>query len=297
MTDAPEADRGSPESIDSLDPEDWQEFRALAHRALDEAIEFVRTVRERPAWRPVPESVQAELTEPLPVAPQGLEAVCRDFRERILPYPLGNIHPRYFGGVSGAGLPSGIIAELLAAAMNSNCGGRVHSGLYVERVVVGWCRSIFEFPEGSTGLLVTGSSMANLIGLTVARNARAGGDVRRRGLQNRSEPLVLYTSAEAHHSISRAVEILGLGTEALRRVPVDGDFRMDSSALRKAIAADRSSGRQPFCVVGTAGTVNTGAIDDLDVLAEICETGRSVVSRRRRFRRSRLPQREPAPES
>jgi aromatic-L-amino-acid decarboxylase len=259
-----------PESSDSLDPADWEAFRSLAHSTLDEAIAFVRSVRDRPVWQPVPKSVQAKLEEPLPVVPQGLPAVCGDFRELVLPFPVGNIHPRFFGWVHGVGLPSGIVAELLAAALDANCGGRDHAGLYVERAVINWCRSLFGFPDGSTGLLLTGTSMANLVGLTVARNSHGDGSIRLRGLPSRSKALVAYASEEAHSSVTRAVEILGLGTESLRRVRVDADFRMDVRALREAIAADRDAGGEPFCVIGTAGTVNTGAIDDLESLAAIC---------------------------
>ncbi len=154
--------------------------------------------------------------------------------------------------------------------MNVNCGGRVHAGLYVERAVIDWCRSMFGFPSKASGILLTGTSMANLVGLTVARNARGDGDVRLRGLQGRTRPLTAYTSAEAHQSVTRAVEVLGLGRESLRPVPVDAGFRMDVQALRGAITADRDAGREPFCVIGTAGTVNTGSIDDLDALAAVC---------------------------
>jgi aromatic-L-amino-acid decarboxylase len=259
----------APVSSDSLDPADWEEFRSLAHTALDEAIAYIRSVRDRPVWRPVPESVRAKLEEPFPVDPQGLPAVYDDFRELVLPFPVGNIHPRFFGWVHGVGLPSGIVAELAAAAMNANCGGRAHVGLYVERAVIAWCRSILGFPEGATGVLLTGTSMANLTGLCVARNARSG-DIRRKGLHGRAGALVAYASAEAHHSVARAAEILGLGSEGLRQVPVTEDFRMDLDALGAAIAADRIAGLEPFCVVGTAGTVNTGAIDDLEAIAAIC---------------------------
>ncbi len=268
MTDGPETD--DPESPDSLDPADWEALRSLAHSALDEAIDFVRTVRERPVWRPVPESVQARLAEPLPAGPQGLASAYRDFRELVLPFPVGNIHPRFFGWVHGVGLPSGIVAELLGAAMNVNCGGRVHAGLYVERAVVDWCRAMFGLPPESSGILLSGTSMANLVGLTVARNAHGGDDVRLRGLQGRAKPLIAYTSSEAHQSVVRAVEVLGLGRESLRMVPVDGEFRMSVPALRDAIAADRGAGREPFCVVGTAGTVNTGSIDDLEAIGSVC---------------------------
>ncbi|MEX0880087.1 MAG: pyridoxal-dependent decarboxylase [Thermoanaerobaculia bacterium] len=268
MTEVP--DSHNAESPDSLDPNDWEALRTFAHTALDEAIDFVRSVRERPVWQPVPESVQARLAEPLPVEPQGFEAVYRDFRSLVLPYPVGNLHPRFFGWVHGVGLPSGIVADLLASAMNANCGARVHSGLYVERAVIDWCRSMFGFPVGATGILLTGTSMANLAGLTVARNAHADGDIRLRGLQNRPKALVAYTSSEAHQSVTRAFEILGLGSDALRKVPVNENFQVDLTALRRTIAADQEGGLEPFCVVGTAGTVNTGAIDDLASLAAIC---------------------------
>ena len=262
----------SPSSVSSgsLDPEDWEKFRALAHEALDDAIHFLRTVRDGPVWRPMPEAVQRELAEELPVPPQALESVYREFLERILPYGAGNVHPRFWGWVHGAGLASGILAELLAAAMDANCGGRDHAGIHVERAVIDWCKTIFSFPAAARGILLTGTSMANLAGLAVARNARSGGEIRRGGLRGQPRDLVAYASAEAHDSIGKALEILGHGRESLRRVPVDGEFRIELPALREAIRRDRTEGRDPFCVVGIAGTVNTGSIDDLEALAAIC---------------------------
>lgn len=248
----------------SLDPVDWEAFRKLAHTALDEAIDFVQSVRERPVWQPVPQSVRAALAQPLAVEPEDLQSVYRDFVSLILPYTVGNIHPRFFGWVHGTGLASGIIAEMMAAALNANCGGRDHIGLYVERTVIDWCKSIFHFPEEATGVLLSGTSMANLLGLTVARNAAcsAGG--------MSSEPLVAYTSTQAHSSICKAMQMLGFGGEALRSIPVKDDFTINLAALRNAIEEDRRGGMRPFCVIGTAGTVNSGAIDDLETLAAIC---------------------------
>ena len=254
----------------SLDPEDWEAFRALAHTALDEAIRFLQSVRENGAWRPMPESVQRELVEAVPVHPQGLESVYREFLERVLPYGSGNVHPRFWGWVHGSGLASGVVSELLAAAMDSNCGGRDHAGIHVERAVIEWCKTIFSFPAAAKGVLLTGTSMANLAGLAVARNARSGGVVRRGGLRGLAKDLVAYASAEAHDSVGKALEILGHGRESLRRVPVDRDFRIELPALRKRYRRDREAGKEPFCVVGTAGSVNTGAIDDLEALAAIC---------------------------
>lgn len=255
----------------SLDPSDWEEFRRLAHQGLEDALDYLQTVRDRPVWRPVPESVRARLQEPAPVEPSGIAAVYRDFREMIFPYATGNIHPRFFGWVHGTGLPSGILAEMLAAAMNANCGGRDHGPIYVERRVIEWCKELFAFPPAASGLLVSGTSMANLIGLAVARNAQAGFDVRREGLAPAGGMLTAYTSTETHHSVQKAIEMLGLGYRCLRKIAVDADFRISLPELRQAVAADRATGFKPFCVIGSAGTVDTGAFDDLEGLAKFCQ--------------------------
>jgi len=254
----------------SLDPADWDGFRASAHAALDIAVDFLRRFDHGPVWRPVPQEVREALKEPLPVDERSLDRVLADFEANILPYATGNIHPRFFGWVHGAGLADGIIAEMLAAAMNCNCGGRNHGAIEVENTVIDWCKELFRFPSDSSGLLVSGTSMANLVGLAVARNSRAGGDIRKRGLKNYPRTLVAYTSAEAHESVARAMEILGFGSESLRKISVLQDLSIDAGALRAAIAEDRRAGLEPFCVVGCAGTVNTGAIDPLDEMASIC---------------------------
>jgi aromatic-L-amino-acid/L-tryptophan decarboxylase len=274
----PHEDQGAPgEPVDSkesreisLDPASWDEFRATAHQALDDALDFLETVRQRPVWQPIPQSARNALAESLPADGEPMEDVYRQFKELILPYSTGNTHPRFFGWVHGTGLAGGVIAEMLAAAMNANCGGRDHGAIYVERAVIEWSKSLFEFPKEASGLLVSGTSMANLVGLAVARNARPLANVRTGGLKNYPRPLVAYGSAEAHDSLVKAMELLGLGANALRKIPIDEAFRMDVKALEEKIEADRSAGYEPFCVIGTAGTVNTGAVDDLDVLASLC---------------------------
>lgn len=254
----------------SLDPDDWESFRALAHRALDDAVEFLKTVRQRPVWQPVPEAVRTALGSPVPAAGQALDSVYREFTELILPYSTGNTHPRFFGWVHGTGQPGGIIAEMLAAAMNANCGGRDHAAIHIEQVVIDWCKELFGLPAPASGLLVSGTSMANLIALTVARNARDVGQIRAKGIGEDGGRMIAYASAEIHECVVKAMEILGLGADRLRKIPVDEHFRMELGALRDCIADDRRSGFAPFCVVGTAGTVNTAAIDDLDALAGLC---------------------------
>jgi glutamate/tyrosine decarboxylase-like PLP-dependent enzyme len=253
----------------SLDPDDWESFRALAHTALDDAIEFLRTARQRPVWQPAPERVRSALDAPVSAVGQNFESVYHEFKDLILPYSTGNTHPRFFGWVHGTGQAGGIVAEMLAAAMNANCGGRDHIAIHVERVVLGWCKDLFGLPAQTSGLLVSGTSMANLIALTVARNARDLGKIRAKGISGRPQ-LVAYASTEVHECVIKAMEILGLGGDYLRRIPTDGQFRIDLRALQDRVADDCSSGLEPFCVIGTAGTVNTGAIDDLGALASFC---------------------------
>jgi aromatic-L-amino-acid/L-tryptophan decarboxylase len=252
----------------TLDPHDWEAFRATGHRMLDDMIDFLRDVRERPAWRQVTDAAREQLGAPMPVGPTPLDAIYEDFREAILPFATGNIHPGFVGWVHGSGTPTGMLAELLAAGMNPNLGGREHAAIYVERQVIGWCRALFGFPESASGLLVTGSSMANLIAVVVARTARLGASVRARGLRD-APRLTAYAARSAHGCVTKAMEISGLGADALRLIPLDASRRMDLGALAQAIAADRLAGATPFLVVGTAGTVDTGAIDDLAGLAEL----------------------------
>ncbi len=254
----------------SLDPANWDDFRARAHASLDAALDLVQGVRERPVWQAMSGDVKAVFAEPLPWQAQGTGATIAAMHAHVLPYATGNIHPRFWGWVHGTGTPGGIIAEMTAAAMNCNAGGREHAAVYVERQVIEWSRELFGMPASTSGLLTAGTSMATLIGLTVARNKYAGHDVRAEGMRDAPCDLVAYTSAEAHASVAKALELLGLGRRALRSIAVDAGHRMDMSALAAAIAADRAAGRQPFAVVATAGTVNTGAIDPIAAIADLC---------------------------
>ncbi len=255
----------------TLDPEDWSGLRNLGHRMVDEMMAFLEETGERPCWQPIPDEVKRGFTSGVPRAPQDPVAVYEEFREHILPYPYGNIHPRFWGWVVGTGTPLGMLAEMLAAALNPNVAGFEQAAVYVEEQVISWCKEMLGYPASASGLLVSGGSMANLLGLAVARHARAGFDVRREGLQHAHPGLTVYASRETHSSVQKAVELLGLGSEALRRVPTYPDFRIDIEALIDMIRDDRRRGLRPICAVGNAGTVNTGAVDDLEGLARICE--------------------------
>ena len=253
-----------------LDPLDWGSFRSLAHTMLDQALSHIEDASDRPVWQPMPQAVKDALAEPLPLQPQGAERTAADAVRLILPYATGNTHPRFFGWVHGAGQAGGVIAEMLSAAMNSNAGGRDHGAIHVERQVIDWFRKLYGFPPDSSGLLVSGTSMATLIALTVARNQALGPEARRLGLAAAGKPLVAYTSKESHSSVARAIEMLGLGTDSLRALPTDAAFRLPAEALRDAIRADKAAGKLPFAVIASAGTVNTGAIDPLAEIADVC---------------------------
>jgi aromatic-L-amino-acid decarboxylase len=253
----------------TLDPESWEQFRRFAHQVLDDSVDFLATVRDRPAWQPVPDGVRARFTSAVPRQGQGLEAAYRDYLELVQLHASGNIHPRWWGWVDGTGSPLGLVTEMLAATLNVNARGHEHPATYVELQVLDWLKEMFEFPAQASGMLVSGGSEANLVGLAVARNARAPFRVRWSGLSSRPR-LMAYTSLEAHSSVQRALELMGLGSESLAYIATDGDYRIDVEALRLRVWEDRGVGYLPFCVIATAGTVNTGAVDPLGVLADFC---------------------------
>ena len=259
---------------ETLDPADWEGLRALGHRMLDDMVDYLRTVRDRPVWRPMPPEVASSFREPLPRTGSDAGAVYDDFCKRVLPFPTGNIHPRFWGWVMGNGTASGMLAEMLAAGMNLNQGGGAQAGGLVEAQVIEWCKEMLGFPAGGSGILVSGGSMANLVGLTVARNTNAGFDIRTEGLVGGKKSFRVYASTEVHSSVQKGVELLGLGKNSLKLIEVTDDFTIDIPALRGAIAEDRRKGLEPLCVVGCAGTVNTGACDPLEALADLCREER-----------------------
>ena len=255
----------------TLDPADWDAFRAQAHQLLDAAVDRMARYREGDVWNPFPPALQAHYQVPLPVEGMGAETT-QAHLAALLPFGVGNTHPRFFGWVHGSGTPSNLMADITAAALNANLGGRDHGAMYVEKQVVQWCRELFEFPSTSSGLIVSGTSIATVIALKAARDRCFGFSSRKTGLQQSTLGLLVgYTSEQTHSCVARAFDILGLGSDALRKIAVNEHFEMDTAALSAAIAQDRAAGLTPFVIVGTAGAVNVGSIDDLDTLADIAQ--------------------------
>ncbi len=254
----------------NLDPTDWQEFRLQGHRMLDDMLDYIENLRDRPVWQPIPDETRQAFQQTLPVQSGDLSEAHKTFMKDVLPYAVGNAHPGFMGWVHGGGTPVGMLAEMLAAGLNANLGGRNQMPVEVERQLVQWVRELFGFPETSSGLFVTGTSMANFLSVLVARRAALGQSVRQQGLAD-GHHLTAYTSASAHLSIAQALDMAGIGTAALRSIPVNDRHQMDSAALERAIAADKAAGMTPFFIAATAGTVDVGAIDPLEVIADIAQ--------------------------
>ncbi|MEQ8206003.1 MAG: aminotransferase class I/II-fold pyridoxal phosphate-dependent enzyme [Woeseia sp.] len=257
----------------SLDPADWEAFRSLAHSAVDDLTDYLQSVADRPVWKALPDASKALFEEALPREGEGAAKVYKQIREHILPYPTGNIHPRFWSWVGGTGTPNQLIADMVISTMNScSLGFDEAASSHVEVQVINWLKDLLSYPSTASGLLVSGGSMANLVGLAVARNAKAGYDVRATGIDLQQQPrLIYYASSEAHSSIAKAIELLGMGKESLHTIPVLADYTIDLGALKRAIQQDKDAGNQPACIIGNAGTVNTGANDPLQKLADIAK--------------------------
>ena len=255
---------------ETLDPQAWGPVRELGHEMLDDLFAYLQSVRERPVWTPLPAELAQHFQQPVPQEGEGLEQAYAHFVRDVLPHPLGNIHPRFWAWVCGTGTVGGMLAEMLLGGINSSVHGAAQAAVKVEEQVISWCKEMLGYPTDASGILVSGGSMANLVGLTVARNTKAGIDVNDQGMQA-APPLTIYCSTETHNSVHKVMGLLGLGRQSLRLIPVNAEFEIELSALKKAVGDDKARGLKPICVVGNAGTVNTGAIDDLNSLADICQ--------------------------
>ena len=253
----------------TLDPENWDEIRALGHQMIDDLVDYWKGIREEPVWKPIPAAVKSTFETPIPKTGKTPTEVYQEFKDTIFAYNKGNLHPRFFAWIQGTGNPMGVWGDLLASGMNPNVTIGEHAPLYVDKQVVNWCKAMMNFPEDASGMLVSGGSMANITALTVARNSFQELNIRKTGLQGTAQKLLIYCSEETHSCIQKAAEIIGLGTDSVRKIKVNDQFEMIPEELESQIKLDLDNGLRPFCVVGTSGTVNTGAIDPLGELLSI----------------------------
>ncbi|SFI98955.1 pyridoxal phosphate-dependent decarboxylase family protein [Jannaschia pohangensis] len=243
-----------------LDPSDWDAFAADLHRTAEACVDRLRAARDLP-WQEPPADMAARVAIRDAADPGVLDRILRD----VMPYATGNTHPRFWGWVHGTGTATGVAAEMIAATMNANLGGRDQGGAYVERAVLDWLRGVAGWPEGS-GLMTSGTSQATILALSCAR-MRALPQVRQSGIGG-LPPMRVYIAMGGHSCVKKALEVMGHGADAIVQVAAPGG-RMDLDALRAAIAADRAAGRHPLAVVGTAGSVNLGTYDDLAGVADV----------------------------
>lgn len=254
---------------ETLDPENWDELIALGHNMLDDMMVFLKNIR-RHQIGPISEGALRKIQQPLPLRPQPYEQTYKEFLENISPYPVPGMHPHFWGFVMGTGSPLGVLAEMLAAGMNSS-GPSYFSPFHIEQQVLEWLKEIMNYPSEASGVFVSGGSMANFTGLAVARNAKGQVDIKKQGLQGIQQKMVLYASKEGHKCLTRSIELLGLGNDSFRLIPTNEHFQIDIEALETAIKDDKEAGFHPFCVIGNAGSVNTGAFDDFEALGDLCQ--------------------------
>ena len=247
------------------------EIRRVGYLVVDLIAQHLTDIDRKPPFTPVPrDQAERALASAAPATGSSADDILRTFAETIEPYPFGNGHRRFWGWVNSPPSVMGVFADALAAAMNPSCAGGNHAAIYVEREVSAWLRDMLGFDAASMGLLVSGGSMATLTALAVARHVKAGVDVRRDGLRDAPSPFAFYLTEHGHSCARKAIELLGFGSAAIRTIAVGEDYRMDVDDLNRAIAGDAANGVRPIAVVATLGTTNTGAIDDLDAVADVC---------------------------
>ncbi len=255
---------------ESLDPQNWDEMRQLGYRMMDDAIDYLSTIRERPVWVETPDDIRSKFRADVPEEPQEAATVYDEFKQDVMPYVMGNTHPRFWAWYMGNGTILGAMADFLTSVVTPNAGAGNHIGQFLEEQVITWMLDIVQYPKTGSGILVSGGSMANYIGITVARHVKSGYNIRENGILEGGQQLTVYASTEVHNCNQKAVELLGIGAKYLRKIPTNADFTINTDLLQNRIAEDRSKGFLPICVIGSAGTVNTGAVDDLEMLADIC---------------------------
>ncbi len=252
-----------------------EEFRAAGHMLVDRIAEFLGSIEERPVTSGESAQTIRSLLGEVSAPENGTPAkkLLEETAKLMLEHSLLNAHPRYWGYITPSPAPIGALGDLLAASFNPNVGARILSPLAteIERQAIRWIAELIGYPNDCGGLLVSGGNMANFVAFIAARKAKASWNVRSSGMAGaRARRLRVYASSETHTWIQKATDLFGLGTDSIGAIAVDDEGRAQPAALKKQISEDREKGDFPFLVVGTAGTVSTGAVDPLRELAAIC---------------------------
>ncbi len=251
-------------------------FRTLGHRLVDQVAGFLESMPRGPVTRDEsPSAIRdaLDLSGSLPESGTDPVPLLEQTARLLFDHSLFNGHPRFFGYITAPPTPIGVLADFLASAVNANVGAwrLAPAATEIEAQVVRWIAELIGYPVGGGGLLVSGGNMANFVCFLAARAAKADRDVGTRGIgEDSGRRLRVYSSTETHTWIQKAANIAGLGTDSIRWIPTDGKLRIDLTALRRQIEADRSNGDRPFMVVGTAGSVSTGAVDPLRDIRAVC---------------------------
>lgn len=259
--------RKSPLAISS------HEFRKAGHQLVDRIAEFLETLAERPVTRGESPALVREALDAgrsMPSGSAGASELLDRAATLLIEHSLFNAHPRFWGYVTSSAAPIGMLGDLLASAMNPNCGAWLLSPMAseIEAQTIRWISELLGYPTDCGGLFVSGGNMANIVGFFAARAAAAGPEMRAKGVGGTR--LRAYCSAETHTWIQKAADLSGLGTDSIRWIPVDAEMRVDVDALRASIREDLDAGEKPFLVCGNAGTVGTGAVDPMADLAAVC---------------------------
>jgi glutamate/tyrosine decarboxylase-like PLP-dependent enzyme len=251
----------------SLDPENWDEIKELGHRMLEDMIQYLQYIREEPFQPPTKEIID-QIYAPLTNHGEGEEKVYNIMKNYVIPYSMKFIKPQFWGLVCGAGSPFGVFSEMLRATINYGDEPFVIGGHLIKQSL-DWIKELLELPQQHSGAFVSGGSEANFTGLAVARNDKAMVDVKKDGIQRLTRKMTCYCSEEGHACLDRSVELLGLGNDSLRWIKTTDNMSMNVDSLKNAINEDRKTGSHPFCIIGTAGSTNTGAFDNFTALRSL----------------------------
>jgi aromatic-L-amino-acid/L-tryptophan decarboxylase len=252
------------------------DFRTAGHQLVDRIADLLDSLSARPVTTgESPPDIRKALNASRSVPDLGTDPahLIGHATDLLFEHSLFNSHPRFWGYITSAAAPIGILGDLLASAINQNTGAWFLSPMAseIEAQTVRWIAELLNFPTNSGGLLVSGGNMANMVCFLAARQAKAGWDVRAAGLHgDETRRLRVYCSKETHTWVQKAADMSGIGTDSIRWIATRKDLGMGLEILRDQIRADKKAGEQPFIVIGTAGSVSTGAIDDLAEIAKIC---------------------------